>query len=185
MAHTDADTSATKLHCVALASQFLWLVGARGDEPPSALTCYGLRIVHATLTDRACLGGRVWLRRAAGLSHAGQALIDAGIDAGQAAPCPELFGLLDPKAVVPKLDFDPDHDKQQAPIRTLSPPAEALGLWLAIRNTDYGHTDPLHARAIRRGDPGLWLRNRPVPFRLLSLRMLPLIQKVLAQGGSK
>jgi hypothetical protein len=125
------------LHFVAVASQFLWLAGARADEPASDLTRYGLKIIHTALTDSCCMGGTAWLHRAAGLSCAGQALLAAG---GH-APCPELFGLLNPAGCVPKRDFDPDPRRGQQPVGTLSPEAKVLDFWQTIRNKEYGHTD--------------------------------------------
>lgn len=126
-------------HFTVLASQFLWMADAaantESDDPPSALTLFGLKVVHAALTDSHCMGGKVWLQRGAGLSKAGQALCEAGV----AAPCGELFALLDPDAIDPKLGFD--LERGDYPVGRLSARAEVLDFWQTFRNKEHAHPD--------------------------------------------
>lgn len=129
------------LHCTAVTSQFLWMSKAVADQQASDLTLFGLKVVHATLSDRACGGGTTWLHRAAGLSCAGRALLDAGVD----APCGELFDLLDPAETQPTLDYDPAN-RGQLPVGKLSPRAEVLDFWQKFRNKEFGHIDVPTAR---------------------------------------
>lgn len=113
------------------------MVHDQAEGEPSELTRFGLKIVHAALADPACGGGGIWLGRAAALSCAGQALVDAGHE----APLPGLFSLLNPAAIEPKLGFDPDPKRGQRPVGTLSLEAEVLDLWQSARNKEHGHKD--------------------------------------------
>jgi tetratricopeptide (TPR) repeat protein len=141
-------------HFVAVASQFVWMTHDLGGEDQLPATLLAQKIVHAALTTRKCMGGRVWLHRAGGISRAGHELLSTHAVVSGRAPIPELFALLEPQDLELHTDFANAPGRSEI-VRRGGPTFRLFELLQQIRNTLVAHNDAVDAEVAPSVSDGL------------------------------
>lgn len=161
--------AAIHLHFVAVASQFIAMTHGSPREAQPAAVELADRVLVAALSDDNCMGGRVWLHRAGGISRAGHELVLSGV----AAPLPELFEILEPEqlALHSSVGDRPGHD---GVVRKGGPTFGLFSLLQQVRNAMQGHPDGVDQKVpapVARGLLALAavLCDRLSPYRRLRL----------------
>lgn len=163
-------------HFVAVASQFVWMtrdLDAAGLPPAAVL---GQKIVHAALTDRKCMGGRVWLNRAGGISRAGHDLLKQAAGSLD-APLAELFDILEPHTLNLRPGFGNGPGQDQI-VRTGGLTFGLFELLQKVRNTLMAHADDVNGEVEQPVADGLLTL-----FGAVSQRLAPYQQLGLAVTG--
>lgn len=122
-------------HFICLASQFVTMASGPKRDVTHELEVVGWRILHIALYDRACLGGRVWLHRAAGLSK-----VMSAMSATVEPVFPETVSLLEPSKITLHARFSGAANERDIFSRA-GPVCAAFDLLQQVRNLLHGHTD--------------------------------------------
>ncbi|MFO1419580.1 MAG: tetratricopeptide repeat protein [Candidatus Competibacteraceae bacterium] len=142
-------------HFVAVASQFIWMTRDLEEAGLPPTVALGQKIVHAALTDRKCMGGRVWLHRAGGISRAAHDLLKQATGSLD-VPLAELFDLLEPQT----LDLHPGFGNgpgQDQIVRTGGLTFGLFALLQQVRNTLMAHADDVGGEVEEPVARGLWI----------------------------
>ena len=144
-------------HFVILASQFVSLASAPARVEASSGERLGWQILGVALHDRSCMGGKVWLHRAAGLSR-----VLGSLSALAPPVFPQVHALLQPETLELHPSFSNDL-KARDIVRKGGVVFAAFELMQEVRNRLHGHAD--HGGAI---DPDVSLGIERVLGQLMS-----------------